>query len=91
MFENCRSILQREILLVSPKIVIIMGDHTPLLDIIKENCNIFWQSIEHPMTLVEKPELKRPAWEALKLVRMKLNERCNLISGRQVLTVDSPG
>ena len=74
MFKNCERILKKEILSIRPRIIIVMGDSIPLRNIIKENRDIFWKSIDHPMTLIHNPERKRNAWEALKHVKAKLKE-----------------
>ncbi len=74
MFKNCESILKRELKEMSPEIVIVMGSDMPLKKIINENSNINWYNIEHPIMLVKSPDLKRPAWEILKMVKARIKE-----------------
>jgi len=73
IIENCKYILKNEIDLFTPSIAIVLGDIIPLQRIIKESADISWFNIEHPITLIKNPELKRPAWNTLKLIMEKLN------------------
>lgn len=72
MFKNCNHILRREIQEVNPKVVIVMGDDNPLKKMVNEYNTISWHQIEHPLTLLKKPELKKSAWETLKAVMIEL-------------------
>jgi uracil-DNA glycosylase family 4 len=74
VFENCGDIISAEIACFSPRIIIVMGDIIPLQKIIKESTGISWHNIEHPITLIKNPDLKRRAWETLKLVIEKIKE-----------------
>src|SRR4030042_1115226 len=74
VMKNCENIITREIEIIRPRIVIVFGDIIPLQKIIKESDDIFWYNIEHPITLIKNPELKRPAWNTLKLVMAKMEE-----------------
>jgi uracil-DNA glycosylase family 4 len=65
MLKNCEPILLREILEFKPRIVIVMGDDIPVKKLINENKNISWHKIEHPLSLIKKPELKKSAWAIL--------------------------
>ncbi len=72
---NCLSVLVREIEVYRPEIVLVLGDLTPLHRTIKQSRGISWHNAEHPITLLKNPELKRKAWESLKVVIEKLGER----------------
>lgn len=74
MVSNCSYIIKSEIDYYRPAIIIVMGDLIPLQKIIKESTNISWHNIEHPITLLKNPELKKKAWETLKVVIEKLRE-----------------
>lgn len=74
MVNNCSFILKREIERVRPGIIIVMGDLIPLQKIIKESINISWHNTEHPITLLKNPELKRKAWETMKVVMQKMKD-----------------
>jgi uracil-DNA glycosylase len=72
--KNCEYIIDREIAIIKPRIIIVFGDIIPLQKIIKGSGDIFWYNIEHPITLIKNPELKRPAWNTLKLIVSKIKE-----------------
>lgn len=72
--KNCEPIITREIEIIRPLVVIVFGDIIPLQRTIKESRDIFWYNIDHPITIIKNPELKRPAWNTLKLVMAKLGE-----------------
>jgi uracil-DNA glycosylase len=72
--KNCETIINREIEVIKPRVVIVFGDIIPLQKIIKSSREIFWYNIEHPINLIKNPELKRPAWNTLKLIMSKLKE-----------------
>ena len=74
MFKNCERILRKEIKEIDPLIVIVLGDNLTLKRLINENARIFWYYIEHPITLLKNEELKRPAWNVLKMIRFKIQE-----------------
>jgi uracil-DNA glycosylase family 4 len=72
--KNCERIMAREIEIMKPRIVIVFGDIIPLQKIVKGSTDIQWYNIEHPITLIRNPDLKRPAWSTLKLVMAKMKE-----------------
>lgn len=72
LFLKCQKLLVKEIELVKPRIVIVMGELRPLQKIIKAHSAIQWFDIEHPVTLIKNPELKKSAWNTLKLVKKSL-------------------
>jgi len=72
---NCVGILAREIDHYRPEIVLVLGDLAPLQKMIKQSKNITWHNADHPITLLKNPELKRKAWETLKLVIARIKER----------------
>jgi DNA polymerase len=72
--KNCETIIGKEIEIMKPRIAIVFGDILPLQKIIKETRDIHWYNIDHPITLIKNPELKRPAWNTLKLVMAKTKE-----------------
>jgi len=74
MVKNCTKILQREINLIKPGIVIVMGEILPIQAIVNTSKGITWFNTEHTISLIKNPDLKRPAWETLKLVKAKYLE-----------------
>jgi DNA polymerase len=74
MVKNCTKVLQKEIEILKPEIAIVMGDILPLQGIINSSKGITWFNMEHTISLIKNPELKRPAWETLKIVRKKFLE-----------------
>jgi uracil-DNA glycosylase family 4 len=72
MFTNCAKILQKEIAAVNPRMVIMMGDLVPLKRIVEAHKAISWFSVDHPVSLLKNPELKKKAWNTLKLARDRL-------------------
>ncbi|MGB4269256.1 MAG: uracil-DNA glycosylase family protein [Spirochaetota bacterium] len=73
MFSHCQNLLKKEIELVKPQIIIVMGEMRPLQKIVKNSSGIQWFNIEHPITLLKNPELKKTAWNTLKLVKAVLD------------------
>lgn len=71
---NCEKIINREIEVIKPRLVIVFGDILPLQSIIKNSMDIFWYNIEHPITLIKNPDLKRAAWSTIKVIMTKLKE-----------------
>ncbi|MCU0821258.1 MAG: hypothetical protein MUC95_02140 [Spirochaetes bacterium] len=72
MFGNCENNLICELEEKQPRAVIVMGSILPLKKITADYKNISWYSIEHPVSLVKNPELKRPAWDVLKKAMSEL-------------------
>ncbi len=72
--KNCEDIINREIEVMRPRIAIVFGDIIPLQKTIKESVDITWFNIEHPITLLKNPDLKRSAWKTLKLIMEKMKE-----------------
>ncbi|MBP7735222.1 MAG: hypothetical protein KA369_04545 [Spirochaetes bacterium] len=72
--KNCEYIISREIEFIKPRIAIVFGDIIPLQKIIKESVDLVWFNIEHPITLLKNPDLKRNAWNTLKLIMEKMKE-----------------
>ena len=72
MFTSCEDLLRDEITFVSPRIIIVMGSMGPLLKLSKRFEEVTWFTLEHPLTLIKNPDLKRGAWETLKLVKEKI-------------------
>ncbi len=69
---ECLSCLEIEIGEVSPRLILIIGDMLPLEGLIKAHNNIKWFNTEHTVTLIKNPQLKRGAWETLKLLQENL-------------------
>ena len=74
MLKNCLHILESEIDFIKPNLVIVMGDILSLQKIVNSRKEITWFNIEHPISLIKNPELKRSAWATLKLVSKKFSE-----------------
>jgi uracil-DNA glycosylase family 4 len=72
--KNCEAIFKREMDAVQPRIVIVFGEILPLQKIIKESTGVFWYNIDHPITLIKNPDLKRAAWNTVKTVMKKLSD-----------------
>jgi len=77
MVKNCIGNLQKEIEIIRPKIIVVMGDILPLQTIVNSSRGITWFNTDHPVSLIKNNELKRPAWETLKLLRKKYLELNN--------------
>lgn len=71
-YQNCIPLLAEEIKLIDPRFIIVFGDMRPLQKIVKESTTIEWFSIEHPITILKNPELKRPAWNTLRHLMAKM-------------------
>lgn len=74
MIKNCMTILERELSYFKPEIIIVMGELLPIQGIVKGSSGISWFNTDHPVSLLKNPDLKRPAWETLKLVKKKYAE-----------------
>jgi len=74
MVINCLPLAEKEIGFLKPGIVIVMGEMQSLQKIIHKSSGTFWFNIEHPITLIKNPELKKSAWITLKDVIKKSKE-----------------
>ena len=74
MFKNCEPILKKEIYKFKPKTIIVMVDDTPIKKIINENIKINYYNMDHPVTLIKTPKLKRTAWEVLQKAGIQLKK-----------------
>jgi DNA polymerase len=74
MLKNCLDILKQEIDMINPRLAIVLGEIIPLQGVIKSVKGISWFNTEHTISLIKNPELKRPAWETLKIVRERYTE-----------------
>jgi len=74
MLKNCLDILKKEVSSLSPEIILVMGDIIPLQSVVKGSSGITWFNTDHPVSLLKNPDLKRPAWETLKLVKNRYAE-----------------
>lgn len=72
--QNCGRIIDLEIGLMKPRVAVVFGDLLPLQKIIKESREIIWFNIDHPIMIIKNPDLKRPAWNTLKIIMAKLKE-----------------
>lgn len=77
MLKNCLDILKLEIEMMNPRLCIVMGEIIPLQTVIKSVKAVSWYNTEHTISLIKNPELKRPAWETLKIVRNRYTEILN--------------
>ena len=77
MIKNCISVLDNEIEIIKPEIIIVMGDILPLRVVVNSSREITWFNTDHPVSLIKNPDLKRPAWETLKLLKRKYLELNN--------------
>ncbi len=74
MVEHCQKILTRELEVMAPRIVLVMGDMQPIQKMIHGSSGMTWFSLEHPLTLIKNPELKHPAWKTLQMVQTEISE-----------------
>jgi uracil-DNA glycosylase family 4 len=74
MITNCLSLFEKELDLLKPKIVVVMGEIHPLQKIVNASRGVFWFDIAHPLSMVKNPELKRDAWGTLKKIIAKMKE-----------------
>jgi DNA polymerase len=74
MLKNCLDVLKSEVQIIKPRVAIVMGDIIPLQQIVNLSRGINWFNTDHSISLIKNPELKRGAWETLKLVKKKLTE-----------------
>jgi len=74
MVRNCLHILESEIDFIKPNLAIVMGDILPLQKIVNSRKGITWFNVEHPISLIKNPELKRSAWATLKLASKRFLE-----------------
>lgn len=72
MFRNCETLLRREIAVIEPEIILVMGDDMPLIKIKHENPGIKWFKVDHPMSMIKNPSLKSPAWKTLQQMMSEL-------------------
>lgn len=71
MAENCIGIIEKEISVLKPKLVIVMGDILPIRKIVN-NSLILWFTIDHPISMAKTPDLKRKAWNTLKIAAAEI-------------------
>ena len=74
ILNNCVNNLKSEIEFINPKIIIVMGDIIAIQNIVHSNKGISWYAVDHPVTILKNPELKRKAWNTLKVVIEKMRE-----------------
>ena len=68
VLNNCASVLKSELEFINPKIVIVMGDIISIQNIVHSSRGILWHTVDHPITILKNPKLKRKTWNTLKLV-----------------------
>ncbi|HSV98068.1 MAG TPA: uracil-DNA glycosylase family protein [Spirochaetota bacterium] len=73
MFRNCEPILEQEIACLAPRVVIVMGDMRPLKRVRDRHTAVSWFAVDHPIALINNPDLKRGAWNTLKLARESID------------------
>ncbi len=74
MLSECINIFLRELNEIKPELVLVLGDMLPLQKVVNDNPGISWFTIHHPITMIKNSDLKRPAWNTLKLVMKRLEE-----------------
>lgn len=72
--KNCEEILLKEIEEISPAVAVLFGDIIPLQKIVKSTKGVYWFNIDHPVTLIKNPDLKRGAWNTLRNVKQHIDE-----------------
>ncbi len=65
MFNRCQDILKREIEEIKPEVILVMGELSPLNKFCKIHKDISWFNVDHPITLLKNPDIKRNAWNTL--------------------------
>lgn len=78
MYVNCQNILKKEIKEIDPHTIIVMGELLALQKLCKSFPDKQWFNVEHPITLIKNPDLKRKAWSTLQNVIKYLEENTNL-------------
>ena len=74
LYKNCASILQREVEVLNPRTVVVMGELIPLKKIMDASPHIRWFSIPHPIILLRNPDMKSSAWNTLQLVKEYISQ-----------------
>jgi uracil-DNA glycosylase family 4 len=72
MLAQCEHILDREITETGPRVILVMGDMLPLKRLKDRHDSARWFAVEHPVALIKNPDLKKRAWNTLKLVRQAI-------------------
>lgn len=72
LMQNCEQLIEEEISVMQPRIIIVMGDIVPLQKVLKKSVDVLWYNVDHPITLLKTPELKKNTWNTLKLVMENL-------------------
>ncbi len=73
MYKNCATFLRDEFNTIQPHTVIVMGQIIPLKDLINASNGVQWFNIEHPVTMLKNPELKKGAWNTLKEAKKRID------------------
>ncbi|HOK91655.1 MAG TPA: uracil-DNA glycosylase family protein [Spirochaetota bacterium] len=74
MIPTCLEILKREIEIVKPSIILVLGEIIPLQAVVKSLHGISWFATEHTISLIKNPDLKRDAWNTLKQLKAKYDQ-----------------
>lgn len=74
LYKNCDPIIREEISQLKPQMIIVMGDMQPLQRLAREQKDFAWFNIDHPVTILKNPDLKKRAWETLKVIKSRLAE-----------------
>lgn len=74
LYKNCAGILKREVEILNPLAVIVMGELIPLKKIMDDATNIRWFSIPHPIVLLRNPDMKASAWNTLQLAKEYIHQ-----------------
>jgi len=74
MISSCLEILKREIEIVKPSIILVLGEIIPLQSVVKSLHGISWFVTEHTISLIKNPDLKRDAWNTLKQLKAKYEQ-----------------
>lgn len=73
MYKNCAAFLHEEFNSAKPHTVIVMGQIIPLKKLIDTSKDVKWFNIDHPVTILKNPEMKKGAWNTLKEVKQRLD------------------
>jgi DNA polymerase len=71
MMERCLDVLKAEMDIIRPSIVLVFGELHPLQSIVRSSGDVEWFAVDHPVALIKNPDLKRAAWNTIKLVKEK--------------------
>jgi len=74
VFGYCAEELREEIISVSPRIILVMGELLPMKKLLGEFRAIPVFTIDHPLVMAKNPDMKNRAWATLKAMMDRMKE-----------------